>query len=217
MLKLFIALCLATTSVFAQRIELDTKILTPSEITKLIGQYPKLGTPASDEDFKTLLQYQQNRTAADCAAAAKDENTSIANLFGGENNILNEDEVNKMQRFLLKAYAGAGVNAYIAKSVFKRPRPYEANNKIKPCISLEESYAYPSGHTLISRLYARILSRVYPDRAELFMNRANEYAKNRVLGGVHHPTDVKASFILGDYLASKMIEDENFTSALNAL
>lgn len=217
MLKLFIALCLLTTSVFAQRVELEAKLLSPSQITKLIGQYPKLGTPASAEDFNTLLHYQQTRTQADCDVAAKDENTSLENMFGGEHNILSQEEVAKMKKFLLKAYAGAGANAYLAKAMFKRPRPYLANSKIIPCISLEKSYAYPSGHTLVSRLYARILSQVYPERAELLMERANAYAHSRILGGVHHPTDVQAGFVLADHLATKMIQDEDFMSALYSL
>src|SRR5690349_8076540 len=126
MLKLFIIFCLITTSVLGQRVELEAKILNPFEITKLIGQYPKLGTPVSDDDFNILLDFQQSRTKADCEAAAKDENTTIENLFGGERNILSEEEVSKMKIFLFKAYAGAGANAYLAKAIFKRPRPYEA-------------------------------------------------------------------------------------------
>lgn len=217
MFKLFLALCFVTTSAFAQRIEIEADLLSPSTIKKLIGDYPKLGTPASNEDFKVILQLQKTRTAQDCAQATADESTSVAAMFGGDKGILNDDEVNRMQSFLLKAYANTGVNAYIAKSIYKRPRPYLSNKEIKPCIGLESSYAYPSGHSMISRLYGRILSRVYPERAEQLMKRANEFAYNRVVGGVHHPSDVKAAFILSDYLATKMIQNENFNLLLNSL
>lgn len=217
MLKLFFVLCFVTTSAFAQRIEIETDLLSPSTIKKLIGDYPKLGTPASNEDFRVLLQLQKTRTAEDCAKATADESTSVAAIFGGDKGILNDDEVSRMQTFLLKAYANTGVNAYLAKSIYKRPRPYLSNKEIKPCIGLESSYAYPSGHSMISRLYGRILSRVYPERAEALMKRANEFAFNRVVGGVHHPSDVKAAFILSDYLATKMIQDANFMNALNSL
>lgn len=217
MIKLFLVLCLVTSTAFAQRIEIETELLSPSTIKKLIGDYPKLGTPASNEDFRVLLQLQKTRTAQDCAQATADESTSVAAIFGGAKGILNDDEVSRMQAFLLKAYANTGINAYIAKQVFKRPRPYQADKSIKPCIALESSYAYPSGHSMISRLYGRILSRVYPERAEQLMKRANEFAYNRIVGGVHHPSDVKAAFIISDYLATKMIEDDKFLQALNAL
>lgn len=201
---------LLTTTVFAQHFELDTKILTPDQIAKIIGAFPKKGSAAEAEDFKVLLSYQKTRTAEDCAQAMKDMNTSVKTLFGGGRGILSEDEVSKMDKFLIKAHASAGANIYIAKTTFKRLRPYDANSEIRPCIDLEKSYAYPSGHTLIARLYARILSKVYPERAEKFMARATQYSLNRVLGGVHHPTDVEASNVLADYLAVEMVEVEDF-------
>lgn len=214
MVKLFLALCLISTSAFAQKVDLDTKILSKAKIKNLIGNYPKPGSLASRADFAALLLIQKTRSNADCEQARADENTSVASIFG---NILNGDEALRMQLFLLKAYANAGVNAYIAKSIYKRPRPYEANKDIKPCIGLERSSAYPSGHSMIARLNARILSRIYPERAGELMKRANEFAWNRVVGGVHHPTDVKAAFVLSDYLAIAMMADQNFVNEMNSL
>jgi acid phosphatase (class A) len=208
LLALFITLI--TTTAFAQHFELSTKILTPAQVEKIIGAFPKKGSAAEAADYKTLLDYQTTRTAEDCALAAQDVDTSVRAMFGGDNGILSKDEVKKMDKFLKKAWTAAGVNSYMAKRIYKRERPYDANNKIKPCIELESSYAYPSGHTLLARLYARILSQVYPERAEKIMARSNQYAMNRVLGGVHHPSDVEASFILGDYLATEMMDVDDF-------
>jgi len=105
-------------------------------------------------------------------------------------------------------------NGLIAKKTFNRPRPYVANPLIKPCISLENSAAYPSGHTMIARVYARILSAVYPERAEKFLALADQYSEYRVIGGVHHPSDVKSGKILADHLATKMIDTEDFVHEL---
>jgi hypothetical protein len=38
-----------------------------------------------------------------------------------------------------------------------------------------------------------------------------------VIGGVHHPSDVQASIVLGDYLADKTIESDKFLQALRSL
>jgi len=214
---LALLIALITTTAFAQHFELDTKILSPSQIEKLIGAFPKKGSAAEAEDFKVILAYQAARTAKDCALATKDIDTSLKGLFGGYNGILSDDEVALMDVFLFKAYTSAGINIYLAKKMYERPRPYDANNKVKPCIALEESYSYPSGHTLIARLYARILSKVYPERAEKFLARASVYSMNRVLGGVHHPTDIKASNILADYLAEEMVEGHDFVNELSSL
>lgn len=204
---LILATTLVTSSAFAQHFELETKILTPSEIKKVIGDYPKKGSAAEAQDFKVLLDYQKTRTAADCKLAVENEDTSVGQIFKG---ILSEDEAEKMTKFMIKAYASSGINSYIAKKTFDRPRPYNANKNIKPCISLEESSAYPSGHTMIARLYARVLAEVYPERAEKVLEAAAKYAESRVIGGVHHPSDVKAGVTLADYLATKMIDSEDF-------
>jgi acid phosphatase (class A) len=210
-------LAFVTTTAFAVPAALEVIVMTPKEIQKVIGDFPKAGSAAEAEDFKILLQYQQTRTADDCKFAEADSHTSLDVLFGGKGGILSKSEVTKLKLFLVNAYANAGVNSLIAKKLYKRPRPYLANSEIKPCIGLEKSYAYPSGHTLMARLTARVLSQVYPERAEKFMARAAEYSLNRVIGGVHHPSDVHASFILADYLAQQMVESDDFISELNSL
>lgn len=218
MLKLLIATCFVINFAHAQSFRLETKVFSPGDFVKLIGPHlPAPGSVKESEDFNVLLTYQKLRTAQDCANAQKDTATSLATMFGGAHNILNRDEVDRLSFFMLKAYAASGLNAYVAKETFKRPRPYQKNPLIKPCIELESSYAYPSGHTMMVRLYARILSQVFPERAELFIKRADGYSLNRVIGGVHHPSDIYAANIVADYLSQKMIKNEKFMEALNSL
>ncbi len=214
MIKLFVIFSLLMGPALAQRIELETKILSPSEISRLIGPAPKAGSTVDEQDFKVILHLQNIRTAADCSLAKRDESLTIETMFGGDVGILNDDETARMTSFLLKAYANAGINAYMSKKLFKRPRPYDANSAVKPCIDLEQSYAYPSGHSLTVRLFARIIAKIYPERSEALMKRATQYALNRVIGGVHHPSDVAAGFVLADHLANEMIEREDFFKAI---
>jgi acid phosphatase (class A) len=218
MQKLFILFfALITSTVFAKHVEVDIKVLTPKKIQSIIGSYPAKGSDAEAEDFRVILSYQATRTVEDCQLAEKDSDISLASLFGGENGVLSDREVKKMKLFLIKAYVNVGANSYIAKHKYKRPRPYLANTAVKPCIGLEKSFAYPSGHTLMAHLFARVLSKVYPEREDRFMARASQYALNRVIGGVHHPSDVQASIVLGDYLADKTIESDKFLQALRSL
>ena len=214
---LILFLVIFTTSAIARHVEVDIKVLTPKKIQSIIGAFPAKGSVAEAEDFRVLLSYQATRTVEDCQLAEKDSDTSLASLFGGENGVLTNREVKKMKLFLIKAYVNVGANSYIAKHKYKRPRPYLANMAIKPCIGLEKSFAYPSGHTLMAHLFARVLSKVYPEREDRFMARAAQYALNRVIGGVHHPSDVQASILLGDYFADKTIESDKFLKALRSL
>jgi len=211
MIKILIVFCSMMSTAFAQNFQLESKVMTPYQISKLIGPAPKAGSA------EEILYYQQFRTAKDCEQANLDERTSLAAMFGGPNGVLNNDEVRRLSGFLLKAYASSGVNAYIAKSTFRRPRPYVKSSLVKPCIPLEDSYAYPSGHSMVVRLYAQILAKVFPERAELLLKRASQYSLSRVIGGVHHPSDVRAAFVLADYMAKEMIENENFVKVLDTL
>lgn len=217
MFKFFILMLLSLNLASAQDFTLQTKILSSKTIAEIIGPDPKAGSTEYKDDFDVLFHYQQNRTAQDCALASRDMKLSLETLYGGEVGILNPEEVKKLSSFLLKAYASTGANAHLAKSIYKRPRPYKANPLIIPCIDLESSYAYPSGHSLFAQLYGRIVSRVYPARAEALMKRSLEFSMNRVLGGVHHPSDVKAAHLLADYLALQMIRDKDFIQKLNSL
>lgn len=210
MIKILVFLVLANTA-FAQGFELEAKILKPSKIQDLIGYLlPKPGSSEEKKDFEIIFQYQNTRTIQDCQVARNDMDTSLKGMFGGDHKILTDDEVKRMKHFLAKAKVSIGANIALAKNIFKRPRPYVANHNVKPCIDLESSYAFPSGHSLLMRVYANILSRVYPERAKMFMDRAHQYALSRVIGGVHHPSDIEASAVMGDYLAEKMIETEAF-------
>ena len=192
-------------------------VITPRQIKKLLGAYPAKGSVEEAQDFETLLKFQENRTEAECASAASEKTATLKHLFAGPNGPLTKKEALLVSPFVLKHYAEAGINIYIAKTVFKRPRPYLANPQIHPCIPFEKSYAYPSGHTTVSRVFARVLSRIYPSRAAAFMKRADEVAHNRILGGVHHPSDIEAGKKFGDILANKVMNSKKFTTELKRL
>lgn len=200
-----LALALVTTSVFAQERGLGF-VMSPNEIHSVIGPFPAPGSAEEAKDFDILLKIQSQRTAADCALAAKDESTDLEVMFGGPG-LLSQSEVKQAKSYLVKAWAAAGANIWIAKKMYKRPRPYDVTNKIKPCISLESSYAYPSGHTMMARIFARILGTMYPERAKAFMLRENQYSMNRAIGGVHHPSDIRAGKQLGDVIAKELLHN----------
>ena len=53
--------------------------------------------------------------------------------------------------------------------------------------------AYPSGHSLQSRLIAEYYAEKYPDHKEQLIDRADECGMGRVFAGWHYPSDHKAS------------------------
>lgn len=199
MKTLLLTLCLLSGSTFAAAD--SVRILTPGSIRTLLGDYPALGTEASHRDYDVLLHIQNTRTPEECAEAALEEKVSLERMFAGENGPLTKAEIKRVTPRLLGGFAEIGANIYIAKKIFKRPRPYFVDRHLTPCIKKEGSYAYPSGHAATSRYFARKLMEIFPDRKEAILKRSDEVAWNRVLGGVHHPSDIEAGKKLGDELA----------------
>jgi acid phosphatase (class A) len=219
--KMILASCLLTFSAESTLASIEhkssIKILTPRYIKRLLGAYPAKGSVEEAQDFEILLKFQESRTEEECALAAREKKATLKSLFAGENGPLTKKEALLLTPLMLKFYAESGINIYIAKKTFKRARPYLANSAIRPCVGLEKSYAYPSGHTTLARVFARILSRVYPSRSEAFMKRSDEVARNRILGGVHHPSDIEAGNKLGDVLANSVVNSKEFTTELEKL
>ena len=202
MKTILLTLLLISSTAFAETAETkDLRILTPRAMRDLMGSYPALGTEASNQDFDVLLHVQNTRTPEECELAKKEENASLQSMFAGPNGPLTKKEMNIVLPQLLADYAEIGANIYIAKKMYKRPRPYLSNTTLTPCIDRESSYAYPSGHSATAWYFARKLTKIFPARKAALLKRANEVAWNRVLGGVHHPTDIEAGRKLGEELA----------------
>jgi acid phosphatase (class A) len=180
--------------------KLTIKILTPSAIKSAIGEFPKVGSKEESLDFNELLDWQNKRSTEECDYAESQKSANLENLFVINNGPLTEKEAKRIKRLTFKKYAEAGLNIVIAKKQYNRPRPYNANPEIKPCIELESSSAFPSGHAAIAQFYAHILSEYYPNRRASFFKRSDEAALNRVIGGVHHPSDILAGKKLGNVI-----------------
>jgi acid phosphatase (class A) len=79
------------------------------------------------------------------------------------------------------------------KTDFHRSRPYQIDSTLHPvCAVTREPTSYPSGHALSGYLLALTLVQILPEKREQIFKRADEYAHNRVVCGVHYPSDLEA-------------------------
>lgn len=91
------------------------------------------------------------------------------------------------------------------KSYWNRPRPVQLGKLYN--IDIEQivtdtihTAAYPSGHTVYSRLVRNILVDLYPNLSKKFDIIVEKTAEARIKQGVHYPSDNKASFVFADYV-----------------
>ena len=80
------------------------------------------------------------------------------------------------------------------KRYYQRPRPYQTDTTLHPVCGLKTEHdSYPSGHGLTSYLEAFTLANIVPERRTEILARADDYAHNRLVCGVHYPSDIEAS------------------------
>ena len=84
-----------------------------------------------------------------------------------------------------------------------RPRPFLVHPDLRPCLPLEDSPAYPSGHALWYAAAGQLLADLLPERSQRLQEVGRQGGFARVTCGVHYPSDVDAS----QRLAAAMVAD----------
>ena len=98
-----------------------------------------------------------------------------------------------------------------------RPRPYQVDETLRPvCKTTTQHNAYPSGHTLSGYLLAFTLTEIVPEKSAEILARADDYAHNRLVCGVHTASDLEASRRVAYAMFGSMLEEPRFQQDLAA-
>lgn len=183
---------------------------------RAVAAAPAEGSAQDKEDFRVILDWQARRTPAQCAAA-KGEMSHDYNTFFGKLSPFPAPLPEAVKIFFKNVEKDSVAAHKLLKDVYKRERPFVRDSRVQPCLPRVQGYAYPSGHSAMSRLEALILADLVPSRRSEFLAKADESALLRVLGGVHHPTDTVAGKALADLLYRELKKNPAFASDLKAL
>lgn len=197
--------------------EQGSRYLSQTELQ--IDGFPAPPAPGSAEDkadLAAVLQWQKDRTEAQCSAAMAQSDESYLALFGGVNPFP-VPLPPEAGAFFKRIGAETGDAVRNIKKTYRRERPFVRSAEVKPCLGRVQGLSYPSGHAAVARVYALVLSAMLPRQGAIFNRAADQAALNRVIGGVHHPTDVEAGKKLGDLLFRKFRQNPAFAADMNAL
>ncbi len=192
-MKIILALAFIVSTSALAEMAVPVKIFSKSELKAILGPYPARGSELERKDYDVLKKFQETRTEEECVEAQGEANSSLIAFFASSEGPLSKDELRAVTPYLLKTIAVTGTNVLVAKQIYKRPRPYDVFKDLGPCVRKESSYAYPSGHAATALALGHALVKRFPERADAIFARAKNIAWNRVLGGVHHPSDLEAS------------------------
>jgi acid phosphatase (class A) len=168
---------------------------TTIDLSLLIADPPAGASPANDAELAELHRIEETRTPAQVAAAkADDVEESIfvyRTVFGAGFNPTALPLTAELGAHLM---GEQGAVAGLLKKTFHRPRPYQTDKTLHPvCSTTPGANSYPSGHSLDGYIAALTLVEIVPERRAEILARADDYAHNRMVCGVHYPSDLEAS------------------------
>jgi acid phosphatase (class A) len=214
---LIVLLCAATGTLLAQA----TKPKTPFFISadQLNAASILVNPPAAEswqnrEEMAELLRLQQTRTGADIERAKADDAEEDMFIFRGVLGVTFDR--NKLPLTALLSdhlHSDESVIVNPAKNAFRRVRPYFFDASVKPVCKVKSDqadYAYPSGHATSGYLEAFALAMMIPEKRDQILTRADEYAHNRLVCGVHYASDIAAGKDTAYAMFALMLQNPRF-------
>lgn len=179
------------------------------DLVTLLPPPPAAGSAADKDDLARLLAIQAARSDAELALANADADASVfrfADVLGAN---FQAAQLPLTAALFGRLTKSVGVKVNPVKEHWNRPRPFLASDAVKPQ-QRPDGATYPSGHGTLARLYAIVLADLLPDQRRLIFERADRFARGRLVLGVHYPSDVEAGAIAAAVIAAELRRQEEF-------
>jgi acid phosphatase (class A) len=180
------------------------------DLTLFIPPPPAQNSDETKAELAEILRIQKNRTPEMVQAAQADSDEtgfSFADVMGSAftpENLPLTAALLKQIREAESSLTGP------AKDYYHRPRPFDFDSRVEPCVPKPKSFSYPSGHSTGGTAMAVILARMVPEKKDILLARGKIFGENRIVGGVHYRSDVVAGEQAGVLLAAALLRDEGF-------
>lgn len=166
---------------------------------------PEKGSAVDREDFRILHVYQNERTREQCEAADAQSIPTVEGMFGPNTGVLTAAEIKKVRLRSVQIIAKVFNIITPFKKQYHRMRPYNADPTLHPCVAIPGgNMAYPSGHSAAGIALSVFLAKEFPAKRDQILQQGKQVGINRLIGGVHHPSDVAAGQALGKQIASDL-------------
>ncbi|TPK93757.1 phosphatase PAP2 family protein [Mesorhizobium sp. B2-4-12] len=180
------------------------------DLTMILPPPPANDSAQTKAELGEVLTLQVTRTPEMEARAVADAEENVwrfADVMGPN---FTKDKLPKFSAFFDRVVETEGAVVDPAKDVWKRPRPHQLSDLVKPAVKLSSSGSWPSGHATVGTMMGIILSDMVPEKRAEIMARASEFAHNRIVGGIHFPSDVEMGKISGSVIAAVLLNRDDF-------
>jgi len=191
---------------------------------KLVSPPPTEGSAAFQLDQEIAAQYAALEDEDRKDQAVKDAVLTFPEATDAFNVVLDvkisQEHTPHLHIILRRTLADAGLSTYAAKNHYQRKRPFMVNNK-PVCTPKEEDHlredgSYPSGHTAIGWAWALILTEVFPEKANVILERGKQFGISRNVCNVHWHSDVVAGRMMGAAAVARLHANPVFLADLTA-
>lgn len=189
--------------------------LAPTDVdaVKLLPAPPAASSAEAKSELEVVLKVQSARTPEECARAqgeAKLKMTAFQSVLGAN---FTSENFPLTDKLLKHAGADSKLLSEAAKVMFDRPRPPKVDANVQPLLE-ESEPSYPSGHATRGMLYALILSELVPAQKAALVARGQEIGWDRIIAGVHYPSDLVAGRTLGLAVTQALLSNPKFQKDL---
>ena len=195
---------------FAQAMPAAAPVLVAPKLQELaafIGPFPALDTEAGKADLAIVLWEQRIRTEPDIQRAKSEVKLDLSAYSEAMGVRMEASGFPETAKLFMRVAKDIKTQSDSLKVMFARPRPYLADARVQPAIERETSPSYPSGHATRGIAIALVLAELKPERREALLAQGRQVGVNRVIGGVHYPTDIEAGQKLGARLAQTWLAE----------
>jgi acid phosphatase (class A) len=186
------------------------------DLSKMLAPPPPSNSELQSQDMTEVLRLQASRTPEQAERAIADNDQTLGrivnDIFGDKAAALRSP---KFAAFAERVIQDTRAIFLASKDVWQRPRPYSAGTDVKAIGELPTSASYPSGHATRGYLVAILLSNMVPEKSVELFARGREYGRNRVIAGVHYPTDIEAGRLSATAIAAALSQNERFMKDFN--
>jgi acid phosphatase (class A) len=163
------------------------------DIRELLPAPPADGSAVQADELAELHRIERERTPEQIAAARADEAADdmfiYRSVLGPEFSARSLPLTAALSHALAASEPGV-VNP--GKRYFDRKRPFAYDPTLHNVCEAKRG-SYPSGHTTNGYVQGLVLAMMVPEYRDKIFARADAYAHNRLVCGVHYPSDLAAS------------------------
>lgn len=181
------------------------------DLISVLAPPPAAGSPHAADDLGEVLRLQGSRTPAMVAAARADDARKVWRFASVIAPQFRKDQLPVLAKFFRRVVDSGDAVVDRYKNTWKRPRPSVLSEQVMPVVKRSTAWSYPSKHAADATLMGIVLSGMLPEKRGAIMARAADYAYNRVVAGMHYPSDIEAGRITGTLIASRLmlVDDYN--------